>query len=316
MSKRVIGVDLGGTFIKSAILDTDGNILERGKSHTGKKKTPDDVVTRICEDIMVLLDKQSLDKNDIIGVGLGSPGPLSSEKGLVYSTPNLPNWNNVPLQNMVAEKCGFPTRLFNDANAAAYGEFWKGAGSNSNTFLLFTLGTGVGGGIILNGKICRGIDGSAGELGHIAIDPNGETCGCGSKGCIETLASATAVVRIAKKRIEHGEKTSLEPKELTAKKIFMAAVDGDLLSKEILATAGKNLGIVCGGLINILNPEIIAIGGGLSLAGELLFKEIREEAKRRSFELPYNRVKIVPASLGTDAGVIGAAGLLLSERTD
>lgn len=314
--KYVVGIDLGGTFVKSAIIGEDEEIVSRSECPTGDNLTPENVVKTIAEDVEKNLDRQGIGKDDILGVGIGSPGPVNVETGVIEMAPNFKGWKNVPMRQMLSDELSMNVKLFNDASSAAYGEFWKGVGSQVSNFIMFTLGTGIGGGIILNNELYTGIDGSAAELGHLTLIPDGPECGCGNRGCLEVLASATAVYHKTLKGIEEGAETILRENyndgTLTCKAVYIAATKGDEFATEILAETGRYLGIAAAWMINALNPEMIVYSGGLSGAGEYLFKWIRDEAKKRSLAVPYARVKIAPASLGNDAGFLGAAGLLLA----
>lgn len=315
--KYVIGVDLGGTFIKSAIFTQDGEIVVQSSVDTGDDHRPEVVVKRIADAVNANINEKNINKSHISGLGIGSPGPLNSKTGIVKFSPNIKGWRDVPLRDLLEKETGIKTKLYNDANAAAYGEFWKGAGKDVSTFVMFTLGTGIGGGLILNNKLYTGIDDYAGELGHMTVLPDGPLCGCGNYGCIEALASATAVVRRTIEGIEKGRETILKKDlaegTLTCKAVYNAAVAGDKYAIEILAETGRYLGIVASWMVNALNPEMIVYSGGLSKAGPYLFDHIISEAKKRSLAAPFERVKICPAQLGYDAGLIGAAGLLLAE---
>lgn len=313
--KYVIGVDLGGTYIKNAVLDRDGNILLKSKIETGEDASPEIIVEHIVEDIDNCIAKLQIKKEDIMGVGVGSPGVMDSREGIVYFSPNLPLWRNVPLKSMIRAKTGLPTVINNDANAAAFGEHWKGAGQGAANMLLYTLGTGIGGGVIINHKLYAGTEGYGGELGHITVDPNGYPCGCGNHGCLEALASVTSLLRRARQGIENGVDTSLtadlENNNLSGLTITNAARNGDTFAIELLAETGRALGIAAASMINVFNPEIILYGGGLSGAGDLILLPLINEAKKRSLHKPFQGVQIKLASLGNDAGFMGAAALLM-----
>lgn len=325
--KYLVGIDLGGTDIKSAILTEEGEIIARSKIETKVERGAADAMHRVAQDIERLLKGNHIKKQEVRGVGIGSPGPLSTRLGIIHRAPNLIGWDNAPLRKLLSEALSLPVMLYNDANAAAYGEFWQGAGKDISTLVLFTIGTGVGGGLILNNKLYVGIDETAGELGHITIlpDSNAPLCSCGNRGCLEALASATAIVRRVKKGVDRGVATILkedaEKGMLTSKSVYIAAKNEDKFALQILEETGRYLGIAAAFMIDALNPEVIVFGGGVSAAvgsgvgapDDFLFKWIIDEAKKRSLEVPFKRVKIVPASLGNDAGFIGAAGLLLSD---
>jgi len=226
--KYIIGIDLGGTFIKSAIIEKTGRIISRDKIDTGSNKNPEKIAARINKNIIQTARNNNIKLNNILCIGIGSPGTVRSKTGIVEYSPNFKSWKNVPFKKMIAskfKKCH--TGLYNDANAAAYGEIWKGAGKYASNFILYTLGTGIGGGIILNGKLYTGSDEAAGELGHVTIIPDGPLCSCGNRGCLEALSSATAVVRRSIEGINRGAKTSLrknfKEKTLTCKSVYNAA---------------------------------------------------------------------------------------------
>jgi glucokinase len=252
----------------------------------------------------------------VIGIGMGVPGPMSSREGVIYEAPNLPGWVNVPVRKLLEERLELPLALNNDANAAAYGEFWAGAGRDVGTMILFTLGTGVGGGIILNGELYSGPDDTAGELGHMVVDVNGPICNCGNQGCLEAFASATAVKRMLRDALQQGRSTRIvipqdDEEEFGAKLVYDAAVMDDELAIEIFRKVGFYLGIGAANMINIFNPEMIVYSGAMSGAGDFIFKPLREIAFANSFRKPGSRVIIDVAKLGPDAGIIGAAGLAL-----
>jgi glucokinase len=252
----------------------------------------------------------------VAAMGVGSPGPLSTRERIVYSAPNLPGWKNVPVTEILSKKLNCPVVLENDANAAAYAENWVGAGREASSMIMLTLGTGIGGGVVLNGEVWHGRDDAAGELGHMSINFNGPRCACGSYGCIEAYASAPNTVRRAMEGLEQGRDSTLRNlldrgDEFTAKAIYDAAVDGDAYAREIIEETGTLLGIAVANFVNIFNPELVVFFGGLANAGEMLFEPTRCEAKRRALKPASETVKIVPAQLKKDAGIIGAAGCAL-----
>ena len=329
MKNKLIGIDIGGTNIKIGILTKDGKIIHKTLIPTYSivrdaymrplhpPEKPQDIVKRLCDAVKNLCYKNKIKLSEIVKIGIGCPGPLNSKKGIIYSTPNLFGWENFPLKKCIERHLKIPTVVNNDANSATYGEYWLGAGKGYSTVVCFTLGTGIGGGIILNGKLFNGIDDSAGHFGHTTIVPDGPKCGCGNKGCLEALASAPNMVKRAISGIKNGAKTKLiilasgNLKNITAKMIHIAATKGDKFAKGLLAETGRYLGIAVANVLNILNPEIVIFSGGMIEAGDLLFKHIRKEAMKRALPQPAKRVKIVPAKLGNNAGIIGAAGLAL-----
>lgn len=312
----IIGIDLGGTNIKGALLDDAGSILHKTQAATLANTGPEAVAGRISGLIGHLEALAAAENKKVAGVGIGVPGLPDAKTGTVVFAPNL-HWHNVPLVEYLRRETALPVYLENDANVAALGEQWRGAGRGSVNMVMVTIGTGIGGGIILNGRLYIGTNGSAGEIGHTVIDPNGPLCSCGRKGCMETLTSATAMIRMAREAIDRGCDTELaKPENLEARDIVMAAQSGDVTASDIINTAAGYLGMGLGNLINIINPDTIVVGGGVSRAGETLFKPLREAARAWSLPAPGTVVKIVPAELGNDAGSIGAARLVLDFSKD
>lgn len=316
MKPYAIGVDLGGTFIKTALVTRQGDIIHKVEIDSERERGPDGVIENICRSIRLVITESKKAEDEIAAIGLGSPGPLNTKKGIVSNAVNLPGWVKIPLRDRVEKVFRVPANLENDANAAAYGEYWKGAGQDSSLMLAYTLGTGVGGGIIINGKLIRGTTDCAGELGHITIIPDGRLCSCGNRGCVEAYASATALVRIAELNIKQGRSLLLqkwinEGKILTAKLIDEAHKAGDAFAKEILEDVGYYLGLGVASMVMSLNPDVIVIGGGMIKAGEVILAPLRREVGCRVFPEHFQNLKIVPAQLGNDAGVIGSACLAL-----
>ena len=243
------------------------------------------------------------------GIGIGSPGPLDLGRGIVLFAPNLPGWNDIPLRDMIEERTDMKCVVENDANAAALGEQWMGAGHGCSSLVLFTLGTGIGGGIVLNEKVWHGFGDCAAEIGHMSIDPEGPRCGCGNWGCIEAHASATAMVRRMRETIESGTSSILADKidEMTAKDIYDAAVEGDCAASENIHMTGFYLGVAVSNIMHILNPEVVVFSGGVTAAGNMLLGPIRQTARERTMEACRRDVKIRFAELGENAGIIGAA---------
>jgi glucokinase len=307
VNDAVTGVDLGGTNIKSAVVDEHGTVLRRLVVPTEANQGQAHVIDQIALAVNQVRDE--CDAN-VIALGAGAPGPMNWQTGVVYSPPNLPGWKNVPLADEISKRTGLPAFVDNDANVACWGEFYAGAGKEAHTLCCFTLGTGVGGGIVVDGALVRGIDGTAGELGHICVMRDGRACGCGARGCLEAYASVTGLVRTAREGLENGAASSLKDlgNDLTGAAISAAALDGDAFAKSVIRETGEWVGIGVASMINVLNPDMVVICGGMIEAGELLFDAIRETAKRQAFDVPATRAKIVPASLGQDAGIIGAAG--------
>lgn len=305
----MLGIDLGGTDIKFGLVDKSGRLLHKAKYPTHAHLGFEGVIRRVSD-----FAREVVGSHDVAGIGMGVPGPMSSALGMVYEAPNLPGWINVPVRDRLQELTGLPVVLHNDANAAAYGEFWAGAGRGCTNMVLFSLGTGVGGGLIINGDLYTGPDDTAGELGHIPIDYNGRPCNCGSRGCVEAYASATAIRRIVREALANGVETAIRIPEggeetFGARLVYEAALAGDAFAKQVLYDVGKALGIAAAAIINILNPERIIYAGAMIGAGEFIFAPLREYARARAFRRPAEHAEILIAELGADAGIIGAAGL-------
>jgi len=302
MSKRLaIGVDLGGTNLRVALVTKDGEIVR-------KVKEP---VSGGVIDLTIRLTKGFVNE-EIAGIGLGVAGLIDREGSKVFISPNLPAVEGVSLVNSIKEKFRVPVFIENDANAAAFGEKWIGIGKEFSSFVLFTLGTGIGGGIIHDKKLLK----VAAEIGHITIHADGEKCHCGNSGCLESYASARALLSNVISALESGRESILKGLfngnfyKLTAEDIYRTALDGDILAREMLKDAGKNLGIGIANIINVMSPEAIVLAGGLTGAWDIYIQEAIREASRRSFKELFNKVKIIPSLLGDDAGVIGSAGIV------
>jgi glucokinase len=315
---RVIGVDLGGTNIVFALTDLAGKILYRLKVPTMALEGRDKVVARMVEGIRRVMEESGTPAKELQAVGVGVPGPISSHKGIIYSAPNLPGFENLRLKALLERKTGLPVFLENDANAAAMGEKWAGAGKGVDSMLMLTLGTGVGGGIVLDGKLYSGVNDTAAEFGHMVIDPGGPICGCGQRGCLEQYASATAIARRAREAVMAGTQSSIltlaegDPSKITSRMVHQAALDGDRLARQVWDDTAVFLGIGIANLVNIFNPQMVVLGGGVMLAGGDLLKPVRQEVLKRAFERPAKTAQIVSAKLGDDAGVIGAAAVAIT----
>jgi glucokinase len=310
MADAFLGIDLGGTQVKTAVVSADGRILGRHTADTPAEAGPEAVA-----DAMAAAARESLKSAGVsaVAAGIGAPGPMDWRTGVVFSPPNLAGWRNVPLAEMMQSRLKVPCYVDNDANLACLGEFTAGAGRGVDCMCLLTLGTGVGGGIIVFGKLLRGIDGTAAEIGHMTLQRDGRECGCGARGCLEAYASVTGLVRTAREAIEAGRESSLtnacggDLDKITGKLISDHAKKGDVLARWAIQETGDWLGVGIANLINLLNPEKVLLGGGMIAAGDLLFDAIRKRAKEDAFEVPARRAEIIPAALGEDAGVIGAA---------
>lgn len=314
MNDVTVGVDLGGTNVKTAVCTRDGKLIGRDSRPTDADDGLEAVVGRMHESFDAAVGDAGLKPEDVAAVGVGAPGPMNWQTGVVFSPPNLPGWKDVPLAQIMHDRLNVPVYVDNDANVAAYGEFWSGAGRGTENMVCLTLGTGVGGGIVVFKQLLRGIDGTAAEIGHLNVMRGGRQCNCGAKGCLETYASVTGMVRTAVEGLDAGHRSSLSDACggkhdcLTGKMISDAAEAGDEFARWVMEETGRWLGTGIGSLINLLNPERVVLCGGMIAAGELLFKPVRETARSQCFEVPGKRAEIVAAGLGGDSGVIGAAG--------
>lgn len=308
-----VGVDLGGTNIKAGLLDDQANLLARLSIATEAEHGPDHVIARIVQAIDQVLAQAGLPRQDVAGVGIGAPGAMSHKKGLIIAPPNLPGWHNVPLRDRVAALLGLPTVLENDANAAAWGEFWAGAGRGTDNMVMFTLGTGVGGGIIIDGQILRGAFDNAAELGHMIVKPGGRPCGCGQQGCLEAYSSAAATARRAIEAIQAGQDSSLKARleagqPVESRHVEQAARAGDPLAERIWDEACYYLAIACVNVQHFCNPQRVVLAGGMIGAGAFLLDRVRKHFDQQTWTVAQDRPEIALATLGNEAGLIGAAG--------
>ncbi len=312
----VLGIDIGGTNLVAAAVSIDGGLLEGLRSEpTDAGRGADDVIGRL-----VAMARRTIDDTRaadpaarLIGIGIGSPGPVDIAAGVVLLTPNL-GWINMPVRDMIAGPLDLPASLDNDATCAMAGEWWLGAARGARHAVTFTLGTGIGGGVVVDGKVLHGASDVAGEIGHITIETNGRRCGCGNDGCLEAYASGTAIARRMAEAIGAGGESSLAEsgvRELTAQAVYEAAASGDPLALEVVQDTAKYLGVGVANLINILNPEIVVICGGVTQAGDRLFTPLRREVTRRAFKPAVEVCRIVPGELPGTAGVVGAAKIFL-----
>jgi glucokinase len=305
--KLIFAADLGGTHLRAATVDRKGMIHSRFKQNTPQVADANAIVEAIVKAV------HEVDVAGISAVSLVVPGTVKVEEGMIVKAPNLPWLDGFRLGDALSSRLDLPAILENDANAAAVGEMWQGAAVGCKTIICLTLGTGVGGGIILDGKLWRGVDGAAAEIGHMCVDPfGGVACTCGSRGCLEVFASATAIVRMTREASPRYPDSILQGREdRTAEMIFDAGKAGDELALEIFRRMGVYLGIGLANLINILNPEMIVIGGGVVNGWDLFEKEMHQQVEERAFPSLAARVKIVRAKCGDDAGLLGAARLAL-----
>lgn len=312
---KYVGIDLGGTLLKAAIVDTDsGEISGLKKVDTLAREGHDAVIVRMADLIEDLIAGVGLSKSQVGGVGIGVPGVLDLEKGLVLFLPNLPGtWPNVPLRQRIEESVGLPTHLLNDVRSMTLGEWTFGAGQGVDTIACFAIGTGIGGGLVINGQLHLGIGGTGGELGHQIIDMNGPPCGCGSRGCLEAFASGPAISAMGMKAVVQGLTTNIgelvdyDLNRITPKLIYEAAMQGDQIAREIYEMAGFYIGIAVSNILAAVGPRKVVIGGGVGQAGDLLLEPIRRTVRERVHIMPVDQVKIVLAELGPNAGLIGAA---------
>ena len=313
----IVGVDLGGTNIVAGAMTADGS------RHLAMRSIPTNAVVGdegVAERIVGLVEAVILDsmeqtrcaRTDFIGIGVGAPGPLDRERGIVLVAPNL-GWKNFPLAGRIQSRVNLPTTLDNDANCATFGEWWQGAARGGRNVVGLTLGTGIGGGLILNGALYHGSSDMAGEIGHTTIDLNGRLCKCGNYGCLEAYASAPAIATRAREVLvrEEGESAitamvggNLE--NITARIVYDAAKAGDSIASEIVKDTARYLGAGVANLLNIFNPDIVVLAGGVAEAGDALFVPLRVEVRRRAFSPAVNAMKIVPGELPGTAGVVGA----------
>ncbi|OQY07547.1 MAG: hypothetical protein B6I25_01405 [Planctomycetales bacterium 4572_13] len=318
MADCLLGIDLGGTNIKIGCFDTTLKLIGRISVPTDAEMGPDFIVDKFYTTSKELLKQNDLSLADVCAVGIGSPGLINLTEGVVRAAPNLPLFKNVPLKDMVAKRLGKPVILENDANAACLAEHTIGAGKGSDHMILLTLGTGIGGGIISDGRLIHGPSGGAAELGHLIIYPDGRTCGCGQKGCVEAYASANSTAARATEAIQDGAPSSLaaclkEQGKITCKDVFEHAGKGDAVAKEIVEGTAKALAMVCAQLTNVTDPQSIVFAGGMIAAGDVLLTQIRRFYKQSLGHL-FDResLELCFATLGEDAGIIGASSLALA----
>lgn len=313
-----LGIDFGGTALKIGITDDSGNIQIKQSFTTNVESDPDALVNYIGECILNVLKESGISGKQIKGAGIGAAGLINPETGQLIFVTNMQILNGYYLSPAIEKIIGIPTFLDNDVNAMALGEFYYGAAKGYTHIIALTLGTGIGGGLILNGKLYHGASFTAGELGHMTIDSNGLLCNCGSYGCIERYANRDGIIDRFNAYYEHKEMESnvnefLDDGKITPKAIAQAAQAGDNLSQLVLAEVGTYLGIALASYVNILNPEIIVIGGGIANAGDLLLEPARKEMMKRAYTFPAQTVKVVQAKLLNDAGIIGAASIAIDK---
>ena len=318
----VLAIDLGGTKVITALISSKGEMLARETLPTLASEGLESVVNRIFSAIDHLLSLKNVTSFQETAISIAAAGVIDMKEGIITSSPNLPGWHDVPLRSMVKERYNVNTFLINDAKAAALGEHQFGTGKGAENLIYITVSTGIGGGIMINGKLYFGASGGAGEIGHMTIDVNGPKCNCGNVGCLEVLASGTAIAKEAIKRIREGEQSALRKMvagkidNITAEQVSLAAQGGDYLASEVVAKAAVYLATGIVNLVNLFNPEIIIVGGGVSKIGDLLLSPVKQAVRARVFPLMAKAVRILPAGLGDDAGVFGAAVFAFQQESD
>ncbi len=318
-SSRLYGsIDLGGTKLRSIVVDGSGRVLGDDIRRSRTEEGLEAVLDRMAESLDASLAKAGVERRSLAGLGIASPGAVDIVRGIVPSAPQLPGWQDVPLARLLEERLGLPTRLENDATAAALGEHRFGAGRGSRFMLYITVSTGVGGGIIIDGELYRGKSGAAGELGHVIIDMNGPSCGCGAHGCLESLASGTAIAKRGEELAESGDSPVLarlrrEEGPVTAEMMERAATMGDVASREAFRQAGHYFGVALAGFVNVFDPEVIVVGGGVAKAGDLLLEQARVTMESLAMTQPLKGVRLTVSELGD---FVGTFGMLARLRED
>jgi glucokinase len=309
----ILGIDLGGSKTLVAVVDRRGRIVSSHENVTPAAQGREAMIQCIVDSAHDALQEAKLAMSEISAVGIGAAGISNPEAGILFTSPNLPGLREILLGDIIQEKLGRKTFIINDANAAALGELYYGAARNARNFIYVTISTGIGGGVVIDGKIYTGAIGIAGEVGHMTIDDNGPTCNCGNRGCWETLASGTALIRAAKLRIGKKVKTSIleyaqgSVDNVTPQVIRSAAEKGDKVAKELIAQTGYYVGVGLANLINIFNPELIVVGGGLSNIGDMLLEPAFKTAEKRAYKEAFQSVRFASAALGGNSAAIGAA---------
>lgn len=310
--KYCFGVDIGGTTVKMGLFEESGAIIDKWEITTDTSDEGKAILPNIAASIEKKLGEHELDKEDILGVGAGVPAPVTAD-GVVNGSANL-GWNYKEVKKELEELTGLRAEIGNDANVAALGEMWKGGGAGEKNMIMVTLGTGVGGGVIIDGKMLVGQNGAGGEIGHLCVNyEETDKCGCGNRGCLEQYASATGIVRLAKKKLGQDLRpTCLNKEDVTAKDVFDAVKEGDEIAKEIAVEFGTYLGHALANLAAVTDPAVFVIGGGVSKAGEVLISYIQKPYMERAFFANQN-VRFTLATLGNDAGICGAAKLVIDK---
>lgn len=317
MAKNRIGIDVGGTNVKIALVDEKGGIIYSNSVPTRAEMGYEYTVNIIKQAIYDLLKETKLEPKNIEGIGFGFPGQVDYKSGIVRLAPNIPGWVDVPIAKLIEDEFNIPTRVDNDVRCAALGELNFGAGKGCQNLICITVGTGIGSGLIVNGKLVRGASNAAGEIGHIKLQiHDGPICGCGDTGCLEAFASGPAIVAMAEEYICGGKSTKFREmansNDITPFIVAEAAKAGDPVAKRIFTIMGEYIGVGMASVVNLLNPEKIIIGGGVADAGDILMVPLKETLKKRAMKIAGEAVEVVPAQLGNTAGVIGASLLIES----
>ena len=314
MSETYVGIDVGGTNIKIGLFDSELKLISKTSITTNADMGPDIVINNMARTVEELISKAGLTLEDIVAIGIGTPGPAKYSEGIIIRSTNMPKFKNVPISKMLNEKLGAPVVFDNDANVACWGEYSVGAGKGVKDIVFFTLGTGIGGGIVSDGELVHGCDENGAELGHMIIYPDGRRCNCGQKGCVEAYASADSTARRATEAIEAGAESSLkkvleEKGKITSKDVYTHLAAGDKLAKEITDGTAKALAITCINMLHTTEPKRIIFTGGMIAAGDALLKQIKYFFNEYIWTLKKETVEICFATLGEDTGIIGAAAL-------
>ncbi len=316
LPRYVIGVDLGGTNIVVGAVAEDGSEdvatrSEPTRSEQGADAVVDRIVRMIETAMKETIEQRGVTRASFLGIGVGAPGPLDRERGMILTSPNL-GWQNFPLRDAIGDRVGLTVKLDNDANCATLGEWWLGAAKGGRNVVGMTIGTGIGGGLILDGRLYHGSSDIAGEIGHTTIDVTGRRCKCGNYGCLEAYASGPSIAERAREQM-HGDHDSImytlvdgEVERLTAAIVYDAAMKGDPTALEVVRETARFLGAGIANLLNVLNPDVVVIAGGVTQAGETLFEPLRREVRKRAFAAAVEACRIVPGSLPGNAGVVGA----------
>lgn len=314
--RYVVGIDVGGTKIAACLMDEEGKMPGRATFPTLASEGPEAVIGRIKQSFFEVLKQGQIEQNQVAALGIGMPGPLDTKKGIVKNTPNLPGWIDIPLLQILKSEINLPMVLENDANAAALGENLYGAGKGIDNFVYITISTGIGGGVVLNGRLFKGQDGNAAEIGHMTINFDGPRCGCGNQGCWEAYASGTALARFAREKIAAGEATKIKElageENIKAEHVFAAAKKGDKFALELIEKEGFYLGVGLANVVNAYNPKRIAIGGGLTHEWNMFYDRMMQVMRERALGASIEGLEVVKAALSKDVGVIGAAAVAWS----